>query len=461
MKKILVFILSLLCVSGLFGQHDSINKPIILYFKKWIPETREFEGGLNRSDIAGIPHVKAWVSSTGLVRNVKLVNGSGVEYLSYHLAYNKDRTWAKYWIETLIDTPLTTINDLFIAHDLSDLRRGYRIVVEDRRNGDINKIQVYDNLSSFLYFYEFDYSADSQGNELVTSSYFKYDSTLVGFHQLKYDKSGRLRSIDYFDTNENVKYSLGYKYNPGSNEISRSIIDESGALLEKRILPFSSKYLRRPVRKKQGLSLSEVIDYLEGAKEEEIDALATFLEQRYRLEINRVDTTYSPIFNIIDTLVVEKETAPDQKVIPQKIESTKRKYLTFGTEAGVSLVSGSFFTASIQSLNFYVGMARSTKLLFLPLKPYLDLNIYNISQKNYSGIKMGLAVPGNLPFGIPFELNGGFGYNKAGNEFSAGILLIRQRTMRIGLKIETHIFPDILKSNKSSGWVSAKLVLGL
>jgi len=450
---------------------DSIvrpKSPVSLYFKEWDPNTRELRQGLHRSDTENGDYVEVLVSGKGLVKIVKLYDAGGKHYLSYHLTWNKQKTWAHYWIEAEADTPLTVIDDLLIAHDLSDLRPGYRVDVVDKRAKGKNIIKVYDEIGSFLYFYTFSYVKKESGAETITSSYFKYDSTLVGYHKLDYNKAGYLRSIDYYDFKDNIKYSLGYQYNLKMNEISRSIIDKDGFLLEKRILPMKAKYRRRVLKKRAGgVSLSDAISFLDNATEEDVDALALMIEQRFRKEIQRVDTTYSPILNIIDTMIVEKE-------VPVMVKQEKKprdRRLFYALEAGNSIRSGSLFSnGSAMSVTGSIATRKGFKFLFLSsLKPYISGNAVFYDKASYPGFSIGLLLPGRFPLGIPFTalktklplvLSGGGGWSKVGPEINAGIKFERGKKFKMYLKFDSSIYFNAFSSGSISGLIQMKLGLG-
>lgn len=458
--------LMLVTLSFVFpAQVDSLRKPagpVKLYFRSWIPETRTLDGGLKKSELQGRNHAEALVSPDGMIKRVNLVNDQGIKYLSYDLMWNRDRTWSKYRVTAQVDTSITILNDLFLAHDLSDLRPGYRIEVSDRKNGDIINLRVYDELGGFLYYYSIDYDQIEGGGEKITSRYFKHDSVIVGYHILEFDRGGRLRAIDYFGPDDGLKYSLGYQYNLKTREVSRSIIDENGALLEKRYLPIGEKYLRKPHRRKSGIALSDAVKFLENASEKDIDALTMILEQRYRKEINRVDTTYSPIVNVIDTVVVEKfadrgvaETVPGNKI--------RLRPFRFSLEIGGAVKSDAYFNRrQILNTAINVNTVRGFRIWFLPrFKPVIAASFLNFDSKIYPAFKGGLIIPGHFPLNIPFELSGEVGYSKAGPEFTGSIMLLRSKNIVIGLKTEASIYPSIFNSGELTALVNGKIYIGI
>lgn len=465
-KKVPVF-LPVVFSLFIFGQEsDSLKNasgPVILYFKSWQPETRELDGGLRKSEAKNTAHAEVVVAEDGTIRQVNLRNIKGERYLSYYLQWNKKRSWARYWIKAVTDTPLTAINDLFFTHDLSDLRPGYRIVVRDRRNGDIEQVKVYDEIGSFLYFYTFDYNRSERNTETVTSRYFRHDSTLAGYHTLEYDRTGRLRGIDYFDSNGEVRYSLGYQYHSRPVEVSRSIIDRDGNLLEKRVLPLENKYRRRLPGKQSGISLSDAVSFLDNASREDVDALALLLEQRYQREIYRaVDTTFSRIIVPEEGTEIEGQDRELHVQKEQKPSQSSDRLIHYVLTAGSTVMRGNLFGEDfIGSASGELSTARSFRLLFLPsVRPFVSGHLVMFERKLYPGLSMGASIPGRLPFGIPVTLSGSGGWGGIGPEFKAGIQIERRTGLTVGLRLESTLYLNAFGDGVLSGLIQARVVVG-
>ena len=87
-------------------------------------------------------------------------------------------------------TPFSNILErgvLLFSHKLSEIKSGWKARVKSKKDGRPLRFDIYDEFGIRYYFYRFHYKQRSDSilsMEIIQSSYFRSDSSLVGRHLL-------------------------------------------------------------------------------------------------------------------------------------------------------------------------------------------------------------------------------------------------------------------------------------
>ena len=202
-----------------------------LYYLKWNPKKQELLEGLTKTKANGIPHYRATMNETGLVKNVDYINRYGKMLWTFHLRWDDYGKSNEYDIEFYSNKNLSVLNQELFAPDLSAIRPGWIARYKINNTGIPKTVTVMDQLENIYYYYEFNY-----GKNGLKSKYFRSDSILVGSHTVQFNQQKKPTKIIYFNENGVMKNAIGYEY-PNDVKAIISQINSKGEVIERRIIP--------------------------------------------------------------------------------------------------------------------------------------------------------------------------------------------------------------------------------
>jgi len=378
---------------------NSLKKAnLSLYFKTWDPNTRSLYEGLTPGETKGKHHFRTTFNHRGLIKAVTAVSKNGVDRWTYHLLWDKEGIKSSYKIEFHVRKPLTELHNFFFASDVSEMRPGWIAYCTFFSDGRIKSLRVKDSEGYLFYYYEFGFKPLSNNGMVVSSRYFRADSSLVGSHQLEYNSEGLLKSALYFDKDGNDARMLRYQYNDDLNEVIFSAYAHDRSLQERRIISFSNRFREHLVIKKDETGLSDVVSFMEKTTSEDIEKLAALIEQKYRMSVDYIDTTYSPInySEIIDTVIVKQT---------DTVEVVKRKrFLDCRIGLGGSFLSEAYLdNQSVLCASIGFGISRPYSFIFIKkIDPRLTLSFLKNDLLNFPIVSVGFAHHVTVPAFIPF-----------------------------------------------------------
>ncbi len=377
-------------------------KKLTLYFENWDPDSRELFGGRTPPEIKNRPHYRAVFNRRGLVKNVTYIDSTETDQWTYHLRWNKEGERSSYNIEFHVRKPLTRLHPFLFAPDVSEMRPGWTANLTFFSDGRIKSLWAGDKTGYLFYSYTFKITHLPKGGMGITSRYFRRDSSLVGSHRLEYNQKGLLEKIRYYNKRGAIIRTFTYTYNEPLGEVILSVFSPDMTLSERRILPFSDRYRENLVVKKDRTGMSDVVRFMERTKKEDIEKLAQLIEQQYRINVDQIDTTYSPVtlIEVVDTLIIKQT---------DTVEVVKNKrFINYGVGAGISLLAGKSFDET-PLINAVVEFSVSRPYSFYFIKninPIVSLSVLTYNKTIVPLIQGGLRQQVSIPVKIPFTALG-------------------------------------------------------
>lgn len=384
------------------GSLSAKEKPgyhqLILFFQNWHPETRTLFDGLTPEETKFTPHYRASFNRRGLIKTVTFVDKKRKDQWTYHLLWDKEGKRSSYSIEFHVRKPLTDLHKYYFAYDMSEMRPGWKAQCSFYPDGKIKSLQAKGPNNYLYYTYRFAFHPLTDGGMTVHSRYYRTDSTSVGSHKLQYDERGLLRYAKYSDHNRKEIRTLQYDYNHELSEVTFSSYLPDKSMLERRLLPFSEDLRETLVVKSEEAGLSDVVSFLESTKQEDIEKIAELIEQKHRINVDHIDTTYSPItrVEVVDTVIVTKT---------DTVEIIKKKrYLDYRLAFGVSVLQGQFYNQqTILHPQIEFGVSKPYSFwIFKQINPTISASIFVYDQMINPVIFGGLYHSLSFPIGIPF-----------------------------------------------------------
>ncbi len=161
---------------------------------------------------------------------------------SWHLLWNRSGTRSAYSIQFHQNGMITRIDSLLFSHKLSEVKSGWKAIVKSTKDGRPSRVDVFDAKGVRYYFYRFHYyqRIDSVlSMEIIRSSYFRSDSSLVGRHLLFMENGEWLREIHYKNAQDQLIQTVQFDTYFERDETIKIIFDGTGREIESRILPIS------------------------------------------------------------------------------------------------------------------------------------------------------------------------------------------------------------------------------
>ena len=201
-----------------------------LYYQKWNPKTQELLNGITKKEANGNQHYIATLDEKGLVNNVDYINKKGKILWTFIMHWDEKGKSSQYDIKFYSKRNLSELNKELFAPDLSSIKTGWIARYKFNVAGITQSVHVLDEFENLYYFYKFKHSKN-----VLESSYFRSDSTLVGRHSVRFNKNKKPTRITYFNQNQIIKNAITYEY-PRKSEIVISQFNSKGEVIERRIL---------------------------------------------------------------------------------------------------------------------------------------------------------------------------------------------------------------------------------
>ena len=216
-------------------------KPI-KYYNHWNPYRRLLTGEYSRDFFIAKPFYETEWDKNGRIKVVIKYDENANPLDSWHLIWNRSGTRSEYSIQFHQDGMITRVDSLLFSHKLSEVKSGWKAKVKSTKDGRPARIDIFDEKGIRYYFYRFHYNqrADSiLSMEIIRSSYFRSDSSLVGRHLLYMENGEWLREIHYKDAQDRLIQTVRFDTYLERDETVRIIFDATGREIESRILPIS------------------------------------------------------------------------------------------------------------------------------------------------------------------------------------------------------------------------------
>lgn len=431
-----------------------------LYYGYWDIEKRDLAEGLTKDQLDGRNYYEVTFNKKGRIKNVKFIDRNKRELWSFVLIWNKAGTKSRYKVEFHIREPLTLFDEFLFVDDLSEMRRGWSMKIKEREDNRPHTVTVTDKLEQVYYYYTLQYmdgSKKSRSKEIITSEYFRFDSSKVGKHKLFYNRKDFLHKAEYYNAEDNLKYTNTFDYSNAPREILLTVSDKKGKLLEKRIIPFSKKYKRRLGPPKDKTGLADILEFIENTGEENLGQLAQLIEAKFDVtvdtEAQALDGREKP-----KTMAELKEEILSKE--PKKKKNSKRsEKFVLGIYAGNSIKSGAYLEAdNVLELGLDLKLPFSFNLLWFSMNPSLSFG-----QVSYHGTKqstvswVALESADFIPLKLPLIVHGAIGTVGPGFGIKGGIRTKFKLGVDVILGTSLVVANDINGQGEATGYVSADL----
>ncbi len=442
------------------GQNQKKLSGLKLFYGYWNPEKRTLAEGLIKDQLDGREYYEVRFNKKGRIKTVVYFNHRHQKWWSYHLWWNKNGTKSKYEIEFHLRQSLLNVDEFLFAHDLSEMRPGWRLEIKEREDGRPHTVIIQDKLGQVYYFYSFQYidgKKKSRTKEIIISEYFRDDSSKVGMHKLFYNQKKFLFLAEYYNDKDSLLYTNSYDYSNAPKEILLTVKDGNGKLLEKRIIPFSNKYKRQLGPPKNKTGLADVISFLNKTSEEDLHQLVQSIESKFNVTVE-MDTVVqkNTIITAQDKPVKKIVKLPEDKT-PEAIDKkTRDQPFALGLYVGNKLISGQYMgTDNVMDFGLTLKIPFSFKMFWFSITPSLSYGQINFNGNAQSPVSwVTLESPDFVPLKFPLILHGAVGTVGPGFGIKGGIETKVHMGVDITLGTSMVIANDIDGKKQTTGYIS-------
>ncbi len=431
-----------------------------LYYGYWDIEKRDLADGLTRDQLDGRNYYEVNFNSKGRIKNVTFIDNNKRTLWSYQLKWNKAGTRSKYSVEFHVREPLTLFDEFLFADDLSEMRRGWSMKIKEREDNRPHTVTVTDKLEQVYYYYTLQYldgSKKSRSKEIITSEYFRFDSSKVGKHKLFYNRKDYLHKAEYYNAEDNLKYTNTFDYSNAPSEILLTVSDKKGILLEKRIIPFSNKYKRRLGPPKDKTGLADILEFIENSGEENLENLTQLIGAKFDVTVD-----------IEGQALVSGEKPPTKEELLEKMLAKKPKKkkgptradkFVLGLYLGNKIVSGDYLSAdNVLEIGLDIKFPFSFNLFWFSMTPSLIVGQVSFHGGDNSTVSwVALESADFIPLKFPLIVHGAIGTVGPGFGIRGGIRTKFNLGVDITLGTSAVIANDIDGQGQVSGYVLADL----
>ncbi len=431
-----------------------------LYYGYWDPGRRDLADGLTRDQLDGREYYEVRFNRSGRIKTVTLFNNQKQKLWSYNFIWNKFGTRSKYEVEFHVREPLTRYDEFLFTHDLSEMRRTWRLGIEEREDGRPHTVIIKDELDQVYYFYKFQYidgEKKSHTKEIIISEYFRDDSSKVGMHKLYYNNRDYLFRAEYYNNEDGLLYTNSYNYSNAPREVFLTVKDGKDKLLEKRIIPFSKKYKRKLGPPKDKTGLADILEFIENTGEENLLQFATLIEETFNIAVD-TEVTISSVGEV-DIPVISKEKINEQIKIEKAKErkSGKRKQkFALGLNIGNKLLSGQYLgTDNVMGVGLNLKLPFSFNMFWFSLTPGLSFGQVYFHGNNQSFASwVTLESPDFIPLKFPLIIHGSLGTMGPGFGMKGGLNTNLHLGVDITFGVCAVIASDIDGKGQMTGYLS-------
>lgn len=437
-----------------------------LYYGYWDPEKRELADGLNKTQLDGNEFYEVTFNQKGRIKTVAFYNRQKQKLWSYHIVWNKSGTRSKYEVEFHIREPLTRYDEFLFKDNLSEMRPKWRLEIKEREDSRPHTVIIKDELDQVYYFYQFQYLEGERRHperKIIISEYFRDDSSKVGMHKLYYNKNNYLFQAKYYDENDNLLSTQLFNYMNAPKEILITLKDGTGALLEKRIIPFSNKYRRRFGTPEDKTGLADVMSFLSKTTEEDLQKLIQSIESKFNVTVE-LDTVVQK--NILETKFgyqkIEPDSIPKNKISKRRNRKKHKKSFGFGLDISNSLLAGQYLgTDNVLSIGLSLKLPISFDVFWFSLAPSLSYGqIKFLGSEQSSATWVNLESPDFVPLKFPLIIHGALGTIGPGFGINGGIHAKIHYHLDITFGASAFIANNMDGNKQTTGAISVDLGVG-
>ena len=431
-----------------------------LYFGYWDIEKRDLGDGLTKDQLDGRNYYELTFNSKGRIKNVTFIGKNKRSLWSYQLKWNKAGTRSKYSVEFHVREPLTLFDEFLFADELSEMRQGWIAEIEEREDNRPHTVTVKDKLEQVYYYYTLQYmdgGKKSRSKEIIVSEYFRDDSTKVGKHKLFYNRKDFLHKAEYYNAEDNLKYTNSFDYSNAPREILLTVNNKKGKLLEKRIIPFSNKYKRRLGPPKDKTGLADILEFIENSGEENLENLAQLIGAKFNVTAD-----------IEGQALVSGEKPPTKEELLEKMLAkipikkkgpTRAEKFVLGFYLGNKIVSGDYLSAdNVLEIGLDIKFPFLINLFWFSITPSLSVGQVSFHGDDNSTVSwVALESADFIPLKLPLIVHGGLGTVGPGFGIKGGIKIKFKLGVDVTLGTSAVVVNDINGQGIASGYVSADL----
>jgi hypothetical protein len=363
-------------------------------------------------------------------------------------------------VEFHVREPLTLFDEFLFADDLSEMRRGWSMKIKEREDNRPHTVTVTDKLEQVYYYYTLQYldgSKKSRSKEIITSEYFRFDSSKVGKHKLFYNRKDYLHKAEYYNAEDNLKYTNTFDYSNAPREILLTVSDKKGKLLEKRIIPFSKKYKRRLGPPKDKTGLADILEFIENSGEENLGKLVQLIEAKFDVTVEIEGQALVGGEKPLTSDELQKKMLaikPKNKKGPTRAEK-----FVLGLYLGNKIVSGDYLSAdNVLEIGLDIKFPFLFNLFWFSMTPSLSVGQVSFHGDDNSTVSwVALESADFIPLKLPLIVHGGLGTVGPGFGIKSGIRTKFKLGVDVILGISAVVANDINGKEQVTGYVSADL----
>ena len=211
------------------------------YYKYWNPYRRVLEFKGEPQSFFGQTYYRVIFNKNNRIKSVTRFGKDKEAKETYELLWSKSGARSEYKIIFHKDGNVSRIDSDLFSNQLSNVRSGWIAQFKSRSDGRPKGVSFSDSIGFQYFSYNFNYTVireDDLFSEVVESSYFNSDNEFVGRHLLYLEKSGFLRMIQYFNSDNSLIETQEFIKDKSLGEMIRILTDQDGKELERKIIPY-------------------------------------------------------------------------------------------------------------------------------------------------------------------------------------------------------------------------------
>ena len=379
------------------SKNKSKNK--LKYYNYWNPYRRQLEGEQNRDFFISKPFYEAQKNNNGKIKSVTKYDSYDKKIDSWHLIWDRKGNRSEYSMKFYQNGSITRLDSLLFSHKLSEIKSGWKAKVKSKKDGRPLRFDIYDEFGIRYYFYRFHYKQRSDSilsMEIIQSSYFRSDSSLVGRHLLFMEDGEWLREIHYKNSKDELEKVIKFQVSLDKEETIKTTLDNDGREIESRIIQLSypDKYSYRFEWKPDTIMIVEDI----------------------KIEKDTTITYISPVLaSTWYGLPIIRGSSLSSNGDPS--------YGFFFAPRGNMIIKGKKYSLGMEVVSYKLPISDSTGFVsgigaFAAAQYNLNYNFNWIPQNVEAALRLG---GGMLSSGYGISLSGSFGYHLLPSRFYLGV----------------------------------------
>ncbi|MFQ6673291.1 MAG: hypothetical protein ACE5GH_00740 [Fidelibacterota bacterium] len=219
-------------------------EPPFRYFQLWNPHTRSLDKEILPDRLGTRSFYRASYLDSTHARTVEYFRKKGRLFWTYYLKWDRERKNSKLSVVFSQRLPLTALDPHLFHPAASEMRPGWIAEFTYNRLQRPVGVTVHDEAGNIYYFYRFVHQFETVGDTLnpvtrriITSEYYRSDSTSMGRHRLIFSENNSLVKKEFFDVRGKLTETVEYEYDREFNEVSVLIRDPEGNILHRQVIP--------------------------------------------------------------------------------------------------------------------------------------------------------------------------------------------------------------------------------